>query len=91
MTLSETTYSQMTLPLSLAAPGETVELIEIRLKTEEKQRLQDLGLLPGTPIRIVKSDPTFGLIITLRQDARLALNHSTARKLIVRMERQPKR
>lgn len=75
-----------TLPLTLAAPGETVELVEIRLGGTEKQRLQELGLLPGSSLRVVKSDPTFGLIVTLRQDGRLALNHNTARKLIVCLE-----
>jgi len=76
-----------TLPLTLVAPGETAELVEIRLGGDEKQRLQELGLLPGSSVRVVKSDPTFGLILAVRQDGRLALNRSTAHKLIVRMER----
>jgi Fe2+ transport system protein FeoA len=76
-----------TLPLSLAAPGETVRLVEIRLVGDEKQRLQELGLLPGSSLRVVKSDPTFGMIISIRHDGRLAVNHGTARKLIVCLER----
>ncbi len=75
------------LPLTLAAPGETVTLVEIRLSGDEKQRMQELGLLPGTKLRIVTTDPTLGLIISLHHDGRLALNHSTARKLIVCLER----
>jgi Fe2+ transport system protein FeoA len=75
-----------TLPLTLVAPGETVELVEIRLGGDEKQRLQELGLLPGTSIQIIQNDSTFGLIVAIRKDGRLALNRSTAHRLIVRME-----
>lgn len=78
--------SRPTLPLSLAAPGETVELVEIRLGGGEKQRLQELGLLPGSSLCIIKSDPTLGLIVSVCRDGRLALNHGTARKLLVCLE-----
>ncbi len=85
--MANTSKARATLPLTLAAPGETVELVEIRLGGDEKQRLQELGLLPGASIRVVKSDPMGGLIIAVRHDGRLALNRSTAHKLIVCMER----
>ncbi|MEO8391567.1 MAG: FeoA family protein [Chloroflexota bacterium] len=85
--MSDTFAPRASLPLTLVAPGETVELVEIRLSGDEKQRLQELGLLPGTSIRVVKSDPLGGLIIAVRHDGRLALNRSTAHKLIVCMER----
>jgi len=75
-----------TLPLSLVVPGETVKLVEIRLGGGEKQRLQEMGLLLGSTIRIIKSDPTFGLIVSVCRDGRLALNHGTARKLFVCLE-----
>lgn len=75
------------LPLTLTAPGETVRLVEIRLSGDEKQRLLELGLIPGTSIRVIKSDPSLGLIVSVRHDGRLALNRGTARKLIVYLER----
>ena len=53
------------------------------LGATEKQRLHELGLLPGSSMRVVKSDPQDGLIVTVREDGRLALNRSTAQKLIV--------
>lgn len=84
--ITKTSVSRQTLPLSLAAPGETVKLVEIRLGDNEKLRLQELGLFPGSCIRIVKSDPTFGLIVSVCRDGRLALNHGTARKLFVCLE-----
>lgn len=71
------------LPLSLVAPGETVEVVEVRVQGAEKQRLQELGLLPGATVRVVKSDAAAGLILAVRQDGRLAINRSTAHKLIV--------
>lgn len=81
-----TSVTRQTLPLSLATPGETVKLVEIRLRDGERQRLQEMGLLLGSSIRIIKSDPTFGLIVSVCRDGRLALNHGTARKLFVCLE-----
>lgn len=86
MTL-EATKTRTTLPLTLAAPGEVVEIVEIRLHGDEKQRLQELGLIPGTSIRIVKCDPMNGVILAVRLDGRLALNRGTAHKILVRLER----
>ena len=81
--ISNSQSQRPTLPLTLVSPGETAELIEIRLGATEKQRLHELGLLPGSSMRVVKSDPQDGLIVTVREDGRLALNRSTAQKLIV--------
>jgi len=75
-----------TLPLTLVAPGESAQLVEIRLGADEKQRLQELGLLPGSSVRVIKSDPIVGLIVAVCQDGRLALNRSTAHRLIVSLE-----
>ncbi len=44
------------MPLSLVAPGETVEVVELRVPDAERQRLQELGLLPGVSVRVIKSD-----------------------------------
>lgn len=81
------TDSRPLLPLLLVTPGETAELVEIRLKGDEKQRLHELGLIPGTLIRVIQSDLASGMIVAVRQDGRLAINRSTAQKLLVRLER----
>ncbi|MGQ9907839.1 MAG: FeoA family protein [Candidatus Flexifilum sp.] len=78
--------SRPTLPLALAAPGDTVRLAEIRLPDAEKQRLHELGLLPGSTLRVVHSSPGTGLIVSVRSDGRLALNRSTAHRLLVWLE-----
>jgi Fe2+ transport system protein FeoA len=84
--MSNVLNQRPTLPLTLVAPGETAELVEIRLGAGEKQRLQELGLLLGSSVRVIKNDPIVGLIVTVRQDGRLALNRSTANRLVVCLE-----
>lgn len=79
--------TRTSLPLTLAAPGEMVEVVEIRLHGDEKQRLQELGLTPGASVRVIKCDPVNGLIIAVRHDGRLALNRGIAHKIVVCMER----
>ncbi len=74
------------MPLSLVAPGETVEVVELRVPDAERQRLHELGLLPGVSVRVVKSDASTGLILALHQDGRLALNRGTAHKLLVSLK-----
>ncbi len=74
------------MPLSLVSPGETVEVIELRVGDAERQRLHELGLLPGMSVRVVKSDPSTGLILAVHHDGRLALNRSTAHKLLVSLK-----
>ena len=48
---------RQTLPLNMATPGETVELIEIRGGRRLRKRLADLGLSIGISLRIVQGDP----------------------------------
>lgn len=85
--MTDSTNARPVMPLPLVTPGETAELVEIRLNGDEKQRLHELGLVPGTLIRVIQSDLTSGMIVAVRQDGRLALNRSTAQKLLVRLER----
>ncbi|MBL8130504.1 MAG: ferrous iron transport protein A [Anaerolineae bacterium] len=83
--MTHAAHSRPMLPLTMAAAGETVELVEIRLVGQERRRLHELGLLPGSSLRVVKSDPTQGMIVAVRHDGRLALNRSTAHRLLVRL------
>lgn len=85
--MSSALNTRPTLPLTLVAPGESAEVVEIRLGGAEKQRMQELGLTTGSTVRVVKSDSVSGLIVAVRQDGRLALNRSTAHKLLVCLEK----
>ena len=81
--IPDATNPRATLPLAFVSPGESAELVEIRLGRYELQRLQALGLLPGVLLRVIQSDPVRGLIVSVRRDGRLALDRATAQKLLV--------
>lgn len=80
---NQPSVSRHLVPLSLVAPGEVVELVELRVRDAERLRLRELGLLPGACLRVVKSDPVAGVILAVNHDGRLALNCGTAHKLLV--------
>jgi Fe2+ transport system protein FeoA len=71
------------MPLSMAAPGETVELFEIRGGRRFRQRLADLGLNVGASIRVIQNDHTGPLILAVKHDARLALGQGMAHRIQV--------
>ena len=71
------------MPLTMATPGETVKLIVVNGGRSVRHRLADLGLTPGTEIRVIQSDPTGPLIIGFKDDARLALGRGMAHKIQV--------
>lgn len=52
---TNTSVTRQTLPLSLAAPGETVKLVEIRLLDGERQRLQEMGPSSDHPFESSKA------------------------------------
>ncbi len=71
------------LPLSLVAEGETVEVLDLLEQEATRQRLTELGLTPGATLRVVRADSQDGMIVAVRDDARLVIGRSTARKLMV--------
>ena len=71
------------LPLSLVTAGETVELVDIREQPGVRQRLGEMGLTPGAVVRVIQSHPANGMILAIREDARLAIGRSTAHKIMV--------
>ena len=82
MTLTEDGRGAM-LPLSLVAVGESVEVVEMNEQGAVRQRLTELGLTPGTIVRVIQADTTGAMILAVRNDARLAVGRSTARKIRV--------
>lgn len=71
------------LPLSLVGVGEYAEVVEMREQGALRQRLTELGLTPGVVVRVIQADTTGAMILAIRHDARLAVGHSTARKISV--------
>jgi Fe2+ transport system protein FeoA len=79
---------RQTMPLSLVAPGESVELVDMRLDSALHRRLSDMGLTPGAVIRVVKADPTGAMILAVRHDTRLAVGRSAAHRITVCLTRE---
>lgn len=70
------------MPLAMACPGEEVTIVDIRAGRGLTQRLVDMGLIPGTPVRIINSQMPGPVIIALR-GSRLALGYGVAQKIMV--------
>lgn len=71
------------MPLSMASPGIEVKLVAIHGGRRMRQRLADLGLTPGTILRVVHADFGGPLIVAFKDDARLALGRGVAHKIMV--------
>jgi len=71
------------MPLTMAAPGETVKMVNIRGGQRVRKRLADLGLTPGTELRVVQADTWGPLIVAFKDDVRLALGRGMAHKVQV--------
>jgi len=71
-----------TLPLSMAAIGQTVRLINITAGKRLTHRLTELGMTPGTELTILQ-DAGGPLLLSVR-DSRVALGRGMAHKMLVR-------
>ena len=71
------------MPLSMAQPGETVELVEILGGHRMRKRLADLGLNVGMAIRVVQGGRYGPKILAVKEDTRLAIGAGMCHKIIV--------
>jgi Fe2+ transport system protein FeoA len=71
------------LPLNMAAPGDTVEVVEIQGGRRLRKRLADLGLNIGVSLRIVQGDSRGPMLLAFKEDARLAVGRGIACKIMV--------
>jgi len=71
------------MPLTMAPPGEDIKLVAIHGGQRIRKRLADLGLTPGTILRVVQADAWGPLIVAFKDDARLALGRGMAHKIMV--------
>ena len=69
-------------PLSLAPAGEPLTIVDVRAGSRLRHRLSDLGLVPGTVIKVVKS-LGHGPVILALGDSRLALGRGASHKVLV--------
>ena len=71
------------MPLALASPGQHVIISAVRGGRRWRQRLQELGLHPGSRIRIVKNDMPGPMIVAVKEDGRLALGRGMTQQIMV--------
>jgi len=70
------------MPLAMVNPGEVVTVVSVRAGWGLTRRLADMGLVPGTTLRVINSQMSGPVIIDLR-GSRLVLGHGVAQKIIV--------
>ncbi len=75
--------SLQTYPLTMTQPGETVRVVAIHGGYRLRKRLADLGLTVGLPVRVIQGSSSGPMLIAFKEDARLAVGHGVAHKIIV--------
>ena len=71
-----------TMPLPMASPGKVVQVADIRGGWGLTRRLADMGLLPGTNIRVISNQMAGPLVVEVK-GTRLALGYGMAQKILV--------
>jgi Fe2+ transport system protein FeoA len=74
------------LPLTMAAPGKSLTLVEITAGNGLRHRLTELGLTPGVEFQILQSQG--GPLLLAVHDSRLALGRGMAQKILVKIKEQ---
>lgn len=69
------------MPLTMMDAGVQTTIKTIRGKDQTRQFLQNLGFVEGTPVTVVSS--MSGNVIVTVKDARVALSHSMASRIMV--------
>jgi len=67
-------------------PGQKGEIIAINVGFGAKKRLEEMGLLPGTKIKVTKNAPFGGPIEIFTRGFRLALGRGLAQRIFVKVE-----
>ncbi len=75
------------MPLSMASPGETVQVVEVEAGRGLNRRLTDMGLVPGTEVRVVNSQGAGAVVVEVK-GTRLALGHGMAHRILVSTNEQ---
>ncbi|MFC2045422.1 ferrous iron transport protein A [Chloroflexota bacterium] len=69
-------------PLTMVGHGESATLVAIQASSGLARRLADMGLVPGTTVRIINSHMSGPVLIEVK-GYRLALGHGIAQKIMV--------
>jgi len=71
-----------TVPLSMVSPGDVVRIVQIRGGRGLARKLADMGLVPGTSIRVINAQG-LGPVVLEARGTRLALGHGMAQRILV--------
>ena len=70
------------MPLAMVGPGEVVTVVNIRAGRGLTRRLADMGLTPGTTLRVINSQTPGPIIVEVR-GSRLVLGYGIVQKVMV--------
>ena len=70
------------IPLAMVSPGEVVTLVDIRAGRGLTRRLADMGLVPGTKVKVVNNQVPGPIIVEVR-GSKLVFGHGIAQKIAV--------
>jgi ferrous iron transport protein A len=70
------------MPLAMVSPGEVATVVGVRAGWGLTRRLADMGLVPGTTLRVTNSQMPGPIIIELR-GSKLVLGYGIAQKIMV--------
>ncbi len=83
--ISEPSYKRGVVSLVNLRPGQAGEVVSVETGFRVKRRLEEMGLTPGTRVRIVKSALFGGPVEIMVRGSRLAIGRGMARKIFVRV------
>ena len=72
------------MPLAMVSCGEEVTIVDIKSGHGLTRRLADMGLVPGTTLKVVNSQMRGPLLVEVRS-SRLVLGHGIAQKIMVKV------
>ncbi len=83
--MREPVYRKGVLRLTDLRSGQRCEILSIETGYYAKRRLEDMGLTPGTKIRVLRSAPLGGPIEIHVRGSRLAIGRGMARRIYVKV------
>ena len=72
-------------PLAMVSVGEDVSIVSFSSKNALQQKLQDLGLMVGSHVKVLKNDLGSALLLAVG-DTRIALGHGMAHKIMIQTQ-----
>lgn len=71
------------MPLNWCKAGSTVEIVSIRGGRKMQNRINDLGILPGTQVKVIQNHSSGPILLEYR-GSKLVIGNGIVRHLLVR-------